>query len=274
MSYSLADHLLRTLRDAGHPLQEGARILDFGCGEGGLVYEFRDKGWDAYGFDIHDRVAYRNEDDRRLFGFCSTGETDTSCYLLTEAFRIPFADDTFDLIVSTSVIEHVMDLPFVVRELARVSAPAGVNLHTYPNKWRIIEPHTYVPLGGAFQTPFWVYLCALCGVRNEFQTTCNAKQTAENNLRYMRTGLKYHTRAELHGILARDFAEVRDVTAEWNGSTRPPSFWRLAWQARRQRYPLRYISVRVPLRAVLTVGKKRQAGAARAGVRARVAAAR
>ena len=33
----------------------GTKILDFGCGEGRLVYRLRELGFDAYGFDIHER---------------------------------------------------------------------------------------------------------------------------------------------------------------------------------------------------------------------------
>ena len=39
--------------------------------------------------------------------------------------RLPFADGAFDAVVAADVLEHVPDLPTVVRELARVLAPGG-----------------------------------------------------------------------------------------------------------------------------------------------------
>jgi SAM-dependent methyltransferase len=39
------------------------------------------------------------------------------------------ADCSFDVVLSTAVLEHVFDLPAAIRELARVTVPGGVNSH-------------------------------------------------------------------------------------------------------------------------------------------------
>jgi SAM-dependent methyltransferase len=39
------------------------------------------------------------------------------------------ADRSFDVVLSTAVLEHVFDLPAAIRELARVTVPGGVNSH-------------------------------------------------------------------------------------------------------------------------------------------------
>jgi SAM-dependent methyltransferase len=41
----------------------------------------------------------------------------------------PIADRSFDVVLSTAVLEHVFDLPAAIRELARVTVPGGVNSH-------------------------------------------------------------------------------------------------------------------------------------------------
>src|SRR3954454_20868933 len=38
--------------DVGHPMQPGARVLDFGCGDGSMVDAFLEAGYDAMGCDI------------------------------------------------------------------------------------------------------------------------------------------------------------------------------------------------------------------------------
>jgi SAM-dependent methyltransferase len=255
--YSLAIHLVETLKRAGYELSPRSKVLDFGCGSGGLVYEFRDLGYDAYGFDIHDRVRYRTSDDRAFFGFVENPQTDTSNALISPGrFRIPFGDDTFDAIFSTSVIEHVMDLRTAAVELGRVTKPTGVTLHTYPRYWTLVEPHTYVPFGGAFQSWLYFYFWALLGVRNEFQGSFSAKQTADNNLHYVRTGLIYHKRRELHQLLGEGFSTVRDVSQAWLNAPKLWSPWKILTNAWRQPYPLRYIALHIPLEAVMTANKR------------------
>src|SRR5262245_3274993 len=110
----------------------GTKILDFGCGEGRLVYRLRELGIDAYGFDIHERVKYRNDDDRRYFGFSRGLTSDTSDTRVETDYSIPFPDGTFDLVYSSNVLEHVMELDPVFRECARVLKPDGLAVHVYP----------------------------------------------------------------------------------------------------------------------------------------------
>src|SRR5581483_3680361 len=42
------------LKELGAEITSGAKILDFGCGDGELVHEFRKQGFQAYGIDIED----------------------------------------------------------------------------------------------------------------------------------------------------------------------------------------------------------------------------
>src|SRR5688572_20396488 len=115
--FDTADHLLASMARAGFWLSPNSKILDFGCGAGGLVYRFRDLGYDAYGFDIHPRVDLRDPDDMRFFKSIDNTVKDTSYYVVDrDIFRMDFPDDTFDVVVSTSVIEHVLDLPAMMAE--------------------------------------------------------------------------------------------------------------------------------------------------------------
>src|SRR3954468_23086878 len=122
--WDVADWLLVGVLTAGYLPSKSDRILDYGCGAGGLVYRLRDLGYEAYGFDIHDRVDYRSEADRAWFRFISNDSSDTSNYVIDPAaFRIDFPTDTFDLVLSTSVLEHVIEIEPVMRETARVLNP-------------------------------------------------------------------------------------------------------------------------------------------------------
>lgn len=49
--------------------------------------------------------------------------------------RLPFADDSIDVLLFLEVLEHVMDEGRFFAEFARVLAPGGVLLITTPNAW-------------------------------------------------------------------------------------------------------------------------------------------
>jgi SAM-dependent methyltransferase len=257
--YDLADNLLAAFAGAGYWPEPGDKILDFGCGAGGLVYRLRDLGFDAHGFDIHDRVQYRDPADRRFFGFLEEENPDISDTRINpKTFRVPFDDSTFDVIVSTSVLEHVMDLRPMMRETARLLRPDGFGYHLYPNKGVFIEPHIYVPFGSRFQSKYYFYLWGLLGVRNEFQQGMSAKEVAKNNVFYTRTGLRYRTRKELFDTCAKYFGEVRFVDELYYPGVPKSTFWRNRLAALKDPHPLRALSRTLKMGSLLTAAPKRR----------------
>lgn len=69
-------------------------------------------------------------------------------YAVADAQRLPFDDETFDLVVTVDVIEHVPDSRALVREVARVLRPGARAVLTCP----ITDfPWTYDPLNRVLQ---------------------------------------------------------------------------------------------------------------------------
>lgn len=116
------------------------RVLDWGCGRGRTVIKLLEMGIDAYGVDIDPGpigngvplFQARGEDERRLV-------------CIGPDCRTPFADGFFDVVISDQVFEHVRDLDALAAELVRVTKPGGAGWHIFPAKWRVIEPHLFVP---------------------------------------------------------------------------------------------------------------------------------
>ena len=100
------------------------RILDVGCGIGGLVIAFRLKGAEAIGFDDDVNAIEVCKLRARYYGI------DESCFFIGSATSIPFPDKFFDLVTATSVLEHVRNPEEVIKEVARVSKNAYI---TIPN---------------------------------------------------------------------------------------------------------------------------------------------
>lgn len=56
--------------------------------------------------------------------------------------RLTFGDDSFDLVISMEVLEHVFDVPAAVSEIARVLKPGGEHIFTIPVRYPFPERTT------------------------------------------------------------------------------------------------------------------------------------
>jgi SAM-dependent methyltransferase len=93
----------------------GAQCLDVGCGERPYEYLF-EKGR-YIGIDIADSGRPGSMKSPDLY---YDGKT------------VPFGNDSFDLVISTQVLEHVPSPGMLVREMVRVLKPGGVLILTLP----------------------------------------------------------------------------------------------------------------------------------------------
>ena len=90
-----------------HAPLEGATILDAGAGVGTYVRAFRRFGDHVFGVDL---------DPEKLVE--AAGDVPNLCAASVE--MLPFPDDTFDVVLSHEVIEHVVDDGAAVAEAVRV----------------------------------------------------------------------------------------------------------------------------------------------------------
>jgi SAM-dependent methyltransferase len=197
---------------AGLELRPGHRILDFGAGAGRHVAEFRDAGYEAWGAD-------------QIYSSHSEGSSEEAFLRRVEPpeYRLPYEEDEFDFVYSTSVMEHVTDPGGALAEIARVLRRGGVSIHVFPARWRPIEPHMLVPFGGRIQGYWAMRLWAALGVRNAFQEGMPATSVALANAQYCKTGINYPTAHEWK-LLARPlFSRVAWDEATFVRASRPVS---------------------------------------------------
>jgi ubiquinone/menaquinone biosynthesis C-methylase UbiE len=183
-------------REQGYELRPPQRVLDFGCGDGSHVFEHRNSGFDAYGYDVKDYLKPSRDDDRRWFAFGPS---------------IPFPDAYFDFVYSFQVFEHVHDHASAISEISRVLKPGGASFHCYPPTYRFVEGHIYVPLAGRFQAFPWLWLWAALGVRNKYQVGRSISDVARGNKAWLRTDTKYVSKAYITELCRPYFSEVRYV---------------------------------------------------------------
>jgi SAM-dependent methyltransferase len=119
-------------------------VLDFGCGDGTVVRLLADAGFDAYGVDI--RWPGADYGDLEHDPQAPPGRL----RYYDEGGPLPFADASFDVIISNQVLEHVVPLERTVAELERVARPGAVMYHHFPSQrvWR--EGHIGIPFAHRF----------------------------------------------------------------------------------------------------------------------------
>lgn len=212
----LVPRYLRMLVMSGYFLDSSSRILDFGCGAGHEVHHFRDAGFDASGFDMHDYLELRRPEDREFFQVVSGPNRDPANFSFNwNHFKLPYEDGTFDFIYSSTVLEHVQNMEVVMRELTRVMKPTSIAFHVYPSRYIFIEPHIYVPYGSLFRNYAYFLFWAMVGVRNSFQQQLNWRQVARQNTDYARTGLNYLPPSQIVEICKRYFPQADFVPELW-----------------------------------------------------------
>jgi ubiquinone/menaquinone biosynthesis C-methylase UbiE len=99
---------------------QSVRVLDVGCGTGYLLRRLAGRLPDAVELDGID-PATRMIAEARI---ATVGDRRVR-FMTGVAEHLPFAESTFDLIVSTTSFDHWMDQRAGLAELARVMAPGG-----------------------------------------------------------------------------------------------------------------------------------------------------
>jgi SAM-dependent methyltransferase len=117
-------------------LSFGERLLDLGCGAGRHTFEALRRGAHTLAVDLDDATLK----DVRALGsiMISQGETPSSSTVdcvCADALRLPWPEDTFDRIVASEVLEHIVDDRQAIGEIARVLRPGGTVAVTVPRRW-------------------------------------------------------------------------------------------------------------------------------------------
>jgi ubiquinone/menaquinone biosynthesis C-methylase UbiE len=116
-------------------LHPGDRVLDLGCGEGRhvisayLAANVQSVGVDLCLDDLRTTRA-------KYLDFAEPGNPDKSFALSSaNALALPFADDSFDKVICSEVLEHIPDYRAALAEIERVLKPGGLFCASVPRNW-------------------------------------------------------------------------------------------------------------------------------------------
>jgi 2-polyprenyl-3-methyl-5-hydroxy-6-metoxy-1,4-benzoquinol methylase len=117
---------------------EGARVLDVGCGDAGVLIAFAEAGAVCSGIEPDARSLERGSVRAEEHGV----RVD-----LRQSFaeQLPFPDASFDLVVLDNVLEHVQDREKTLAEIQRVVRPGGLLYLVTPKPFALYslwsDPH-------------------------------------------------------------------------------------------------------------------------------------
>ena len=102
----------------------GGALLELGAGDGWQAKALQAHGFEVTAIDI------------------DNGRVDTGRHfpvLKYDGSTLPFPDDSFDVVYSSNVLEHIADFTGMQRELMRVLRPHGIGVHCLPTAtWRVL----------------------------------------------------------------------------------------------------------------------------------------
>jgi SAM-dependent methyltransferase len=129
-------------------LRAGQLVLDVGAGFGRHVYECARRGAHVVALDYAADEVVQTKDT--LAAMVTAGEITADRLigvLRGDACRLPFRDATFDVVITSEVLEHIQDDVSAIAEMVRVLKPGGRFAATVPAwlpevvNWKLSEDY-------------------------------------------------------------------------------------------------------------------------------------
>jgi ubiquinone/menaquinone biosynthesis C-methylase UbiE len=130
--YYRSAKVLRFIEQAG--VRPAGRVLDAGCGGGGMPLSLAEESARVVGIDLVDRfrdAGTRLASEKRLHNLD---------FVQADGTALPFAAASFDAVLSHAVIEHVADADRYLAQCRRVLKPGG---------WMYLSTAPYLSFAGA-----------------------------------------------------------------------------------------------------------------------------
>lgn len=105
-------------------LKPNSKFLDLGCGEGRHCFgAYMSEEIDVFGFDMS--LSDVGKAKENFDQFNENTSTKSCNFGVADAKKLPFKDNTFDFIICSEVLEHIIDYQSAISEINRILKPEG-----------------------------------------------------------------------------------------------------------------------------------------------------
>lgn len=115
----------------GYSSARGLKVLDVGCGNGYVLFQYARNGAEVTGVDL---TATAIDLSRKRFALGGLAGT----FVEIDGEHLPFLDDHFDIVCSMGVLHHISTPQTIVDEIYRVLKPGGrlIVMLYHRNSWK------------------------------------------------------------------------------------------------------------------------------------------
>jgi ubiquinone/menaquinone biosynthesis C-methylase UbiE len=117
-------------------IESNTMFLDVGCGVGSLILSFKRAGACSVGIDTDQNALLIARKRLNEYDFAESAHL-----VLSVGEELPFKNNTFDVITTITVLEHVKDPKKAISECLRILKPKGILYIFVPNYMSFWEGH-------------------------------------------------------------------------------------------------------------------------------------
>ena len=116
-----------------HPIGQGVRVLEVGCGEGGNLLPFAERGCSVTGLDLSSTRIHQAQEFFQPTGYAAR-------FICADFMETPSPEKRYDILLIHDVIEHIDKKEDFIRHARSFLAPDGIIFWGFP-AWQM-------PFGG------------------------------------------------------------------------------------------------------------------------------
>lgn len=139
--------------EQGYPISPGSSVLEIGCGEGGNITPFLNKGCLVTGIDINEDQIIKAK------GFFANHPLQENLTLIAnDIYQVTELNHRYDIVILRDVIEHIPDQEYFMSFVKRFLSPGGLLYIGFPPWQNPFGGHQQICRNPILSRSPWIHL--------------------------------------------------------------------------------------------------------------------